>query len=97
MTLLLAAQGIARGSHFKVISPGGHVAERADVVVRGQADLLHVVGAAHAVGGLAHFLHGWNQQAHQHRDDGDHHQQFNKGESTPSFHVAFHSYEPREG
>jgi len=44
------------------------------VRVRRQAELLEVVLALGAVGGLAHLLHGGQQQADQHRDDGDHDQ-----------------------
>ena len=52
-------------------------------IVDGDADLLEVVGAGHAVGRLAHFLHGGNQQADEHGDDGDHHEQFDQRETTP--------------
>jgi hypothetical protein len=38
--------------------------------------------AALATGGrLAHLLYGRHQQANQHRDDGDHHQQFDQRET----------------
>ena len=50
-------------------------------VVASQRELLEVVGATHPVGRLAHLLYRWNQQAYQHRDDGDDHQQFNQGET----------------
>src|SRR5207247_2378997 len=49
------------------------------VVGDGEADLLEVVGALHAAGGLAHFLHGRQQQADQNRNNGDHHQQLDQG------------------
>jgi hypothetical protein len=52
------------------------------VVVQGQADLLEIVGAAQACSGLAHFLHGRQEQADEHGDDGDHHQQLDQGKRT---------------
>ena len=51
------------------------------IIVVGQTDLLEVVGAAHAVGGFAHFLHGGNQQADKHGDDGYNYQQFDESEA----------------
>ena len=51
------------------------------VVLRGQAELLEVVGALGAAGGLAGRLHGRQQQRDQHGDDGDHDQQFDQGEA----------------
>ena len=56
-------------------------------VVMGQADLLQVVGAADAGGGLADLLDGRQQQADQHRDDGDHHQQLDQREPRPAMSV----------
>ena len=50
------------------------------MVVAGQADLLEIVGALRAAGGLAHVLHGRQEQADQDGDDGDHHQQFDERE-----------------
>ena len=38
----------------------------------------------HAVGGFAYLLYCWHKQANQHGNDGNHNQQFNKGEPTPS-------------
>ena len=51
------------------------------VVVQGQADLLQVVDALGAAGGLARRLHGGQEQADQDGDDGDHHQQFDQRET----------------
>src|SRR5262249_28772820 len=53
------------------------------VVIRlqGDADLLEVVGTLGAVGGLPHFLHGREQQADQHGDDGDDDEQLDQGEA----------------
>jgi hypothetical protein len=48
------------------------------VVVKGQADLMEVVLAAHAVGESPRFCDGGQQQGDQDPDDGDHNQQFDK-------------------
>src|SRR5262249_25103444 len=58
------------------------------VVVHGQGELLEVVGAAHPVGGLAHLLHRRQQQADQHRDDGDDDEQLDEGEGAARIQVA---------
>ena len=48
---------------------------------------LRLFGALHAAGGFARGLHGWQQEANQHGDDRDHHQQFDQRESrTPGTH-----------
>jgi hypothetical protein len=52
-------------------------------VVRGQGALLEVVGALNTVGRRAHLLHGRQQQADEHGDDGDHHQQLDQREAAP--------------
>ena len=54
------------------------------VVVQGQADLLEVVDALGAAGGLAGRLHGRQQQADQDGDDRDHHQQLDQREAPSS-------------
>src|SRR5262249_16070987 len=54
------------------------------VVVQGEADLFEVVGAAHAVGGLADLLHGGQEQANQDANNGDDDQQFNQGKPASS-------------
>ena len=41
------------------------------IIMQGQRHLLEVVGATHAVGGLAYLLDSGHQQAYQHRDNGD--------------------------
>jgi hypothetical protein len=48
-----------------------------------EAQLPEVVLAFHAVGGLAYFLHGGDQQADEDGDDGDHHQQLDQRERPP--------------
>ena len=50
------------------------------VVVQGQADLLEVVDALDAAGGLARRLHGGQQQRDQDRDDRDDDQQLDQRE-----------------
>jgi hypothetical protein len=50
-------------------------------VVGAQAELLEVVTALDAGRGLAHLLDGWQEQADQDGDDGDHHQQLDQGEA----------------
>jgi hypothetical protein len=58
--------------------PAGQEAVRVVVVVAGQPDLLEVVGALHAVGGVADLLDRGQQQADQDRDDRHHHQEFDE-------------------
>src|SRR5262249_33854757 len=64
-----------------------HRARRQDavdalVVVQGEAELLQVIGAAHACGGLAHLLHGGEQEADEDGDDRYHHQQLDQREAA---------------
>ncbi len=49
------------------------------VMVQGQAELLEVILAAGPVGRLADHLHGRDQQADEHAEDGDDHQQLDEG------------------
>ena len=51
-------------------------------IVQCQANLLEVVGAGHAIGRVAHFLHGRDQQANQNRDDRNNYEQFDQRETT---------------
>ncbi|MAT72332.1 MAG: hypothetical protein CMJ58_22745 [Planctomycetaceae bacterium] len=46
-----------------------------------RGELLHVVDALHAAGGLARRLDGWQQQRDQQAHDGDHDQQLNQREA----------------
>src|SRR5262249_43946639 len=67
----------------------GHTAQGkflvgAVVVMQGGGNLLQVVLAGAAVGGLAHFLHGGDEQANEDRNDGNNHEQFNEGEPQPA-------------
>ena len=52
------------------------------VVVQGDAELLEVILALRARGGLAHPLHRGHQQPDQYRDDRDDDEQLHQGEST---------------
>src|SRR5207253_8471299 len=69
---------------------GGKGVVRAVVVVQGECHLVQVVGAGHAGGRLADFLHGRQQQTDEDRDDGDHHQQLDKGEAATDRAPAIH-------
>jgi hypothetical protein len=51
--------------------------------VHGQHQLLDVVGTLRSRSGLTNLLHGWQQQADQDGDDGDHHQQLDQREAKP--------------
>jgi hypothetical protein len=54
------------------------------VVLDGETDLLQVVGASGAVGGLADLLDRGQKQAHQATDDPDHDEQFDKRKAGPA-------------
>src|SRR5262249_16744982 len=62
--------------------PCREVVVGAVVVVEGQADLLELVRALHARGGLADLLHGRQHQADERGDDGDYYQQLNEREAA---------------
>ena len=70
------------GAHFTAV--GQLLVVAAGKVVHGDAVLLQVVGAAHAVGGFAHLLYRRHQQPNQNRDDRDSHQKLNQRESPNS-------------
>ena len=71
-----------RGSRRRSLEDvaGGEKPLRVVVEVQGQADLVQVVLAAGLVRRLTDFLHRGQQQADEHADDGDDHQQLNQGE-----------------
>ncbi len=52
------------------------------ILVQRQADLLEVVDALAACGGLAHLLYRRQQEADQHADDGDYYQELDERECT---------------
>jgi len=60
--------------------PAGDAAPDVVVVLRGQAELSEVAGALRPVGGVADLLDGRQQHAAEGGEDGDDHQQFQKGE-----------------
>src|SRR5262249_14592251 len=53
------------------------------VLMKGQANLLEVILALHAVGRLPHLLNRRQEQTDQDADDGNDHEQFNQAEGTP--------------
>ena len=53
------------------------------VIMHGEAKLLQVVGALHAVGGFPDLLHRRQQQTDQNGNDGDHDEQLNEREAPP--------------
>jgi hypothetical protein len=50
--------------------------------VEGEADLLEVVRALGATGGLARRLHGRKQKRNEHGNDSDNHEQFDQRETA---------------
>src|SRR5262249_49515028 len=53
------------------------------IVVKGEPELLQVIGALHAIGRLAHLLHRGQQQADEDADDGDDDEELDQRESPP--------------
>ncbi len=51
------------------------------IVVGRQGDLLEVILALHACGGLTHLLHGGHEKPDQDRNNGDYHEQLDERES----------------
>ena len=68
----------------EIAVPPRQPADDVVVIVDGDADLLQVVDALRAPGGLARGLDGGQQQRDQNGDDRDHHQQFDQGETSAS-------------
>src|SRR6516164_10618832 len=64
--------------------PGGELALGVMVVMCREGDLLEVVGAGDAVGRFAYLLHRRHEEADEHRNDGNYHQQFDQGEARHS-------------
>ena len=63
------------------------------VIEHGQAELPQVVGAAHAAGCCPGRLHGRQQHAHEHADDGDHDEQLHERKTAPG--MKRHMTSPR--
>ena len=74
----------AAASIHSEVKADGEAALGIVVVMHRERQLLEVILAGCAVGGLAHLLDGWQQQAHEHRNHGDHNQQLDQGESAPA-------------
>src|SRR5437588_647930 len=66
------------------MNPGGELSLDVVVMVGRDSQLFEVVGASHAVGGLAHLLHRREQEADEDRDDGDHHQELDQSKGAPA-------------
>ena len=72
--------------------PDGELPVVAVIVVRGQDNLLEVVLALEAVGGLAHLLDGGQEQADEHRDDRDDDQQLDQREGRAALGTCHGEY-----
>src|SRR5262249_48769206 len=70
------------GEYGVVESKRRQMAVRVFVIVQGQAELPHVVGTTHTIGGLADLLHRRQEQGDEHADDGDDHQQLDQREAA---------------
>jgi hypothetical protein len=77
-----AALVVAIFRHQRGRGQGRQVLVGVVVVVGGQAELLEVIGALRSRRGLAHLLHGGQEQRDQDGDDRDHHQQLDEREAT---------------
>ena len=58
--------------------PAGRMLLVVSKFMRGQGQLLQIIGALGASGGLSGTLHGRQQQGDEHADDRDDHEQFNE-------------------
>ncbi len=56
---------------------------RVMIIMGCQAELLQIVGALGSVGGLADFLHRWQQESDQDGDNGDDDQELDEREPAP--------------
>src|SRR5262249_12946144 len=79
-----AGRCVPQGVNRVVVAAAGKGLVGCVVVVGREGDLLEVVAALHAVGGLAHLLDRRQQQADEHRDDGNDDQQLDEREGTSS-------------
>ena len=73
---------------MSVEPPGRQHSGCRNVVVDRQADLLEIVGAGNAPGGLARSLDRGKKQRNENRNDGDHDQQFDQGKRTARAHIG---------
>ena len=63
------------------------------MVVKGKADLFEVVGARNPAGCFTCLLHSRKQQANKDADDGNHNEEFDEGERSPSLNWCGSSHE----
>ena len=75
---------------IRVRFSGRNCVEGVVVVVDRNPQLLQIVAALRAAGGLASLLDGRQKQRHQNCDDGDDHQQFNEGKPSGANGQFFH-------
>ena len=80
--LLDVRQQVHQATDLLLVHAGRQTFAVGLVVVASQGDLLEVVRALQAGGGLADLLDGGQQQADQDGDDGDDHQQFDQSEGA---------------
>src|SRR5262249_39351234 len=78
-----APHGVAPRTLAWVVYAGRELAERVVVVVEGETDLPHVVGALDAASGVADLLDRWKQQSDEDADDRNDHQQLDEREARP--------------
>jgi hypothetical protein len=59
-----------------------------------QGNLMEVVAALQAIGGLAYLLHRWHRQCDEDSDNGHYHEQFNQGYAPSTFQklAIFHGF-----
>jgi hypothetical protein len=77
------ACGWWRGDGKKPLFPeesGRYVSEIVVSLMNGNPELLHVVGALHAIGRIANLLDRGQKQTDQNGNDGDDNEQFNERE-----------------
>src|SRR5690606_13430420 len=70
------------------VPAGGELTSRRVMVVEGHAELPTIIQTLRPAGGFAGRLDGRQEQRDQHADDGDHHQQFHKGETPVTSQLA---------
>src|SRR6476660_6476973 len=66
----------------------------AGVIVAGKHELLELVRAAAAGGGVTDFLNCWQEKTDQDADDGNDHEQFNQSEAFRLSHSTKHGHTP---
>jgi hypothetical protein len=86
------AAELRRRRETRLLEAGREAPVDAVVVVCGQAQLLQIVGALQAGGGLADLLDGGQEQADEDGDDGDHHQQLDQRESDTMLTACCHGW-----